>query len=405
MAANKIMAKTKKTVMIVAIDPGFSGCKMVVGNKKYHLGLPVIPFTILDITGQEDKYTSLTTNDIIIQKNSRVYMIGEKVKKALLTDTVMNQAKTDYENFTTNVTRFKTELFDTALEACIAWGLYNYRKEYEKDFDSAPYELENIDDGVEVRVGVALPHANINEFNEDIYKCVECRHSCSIRTGSDTVTVNFTVKKDNSKVASQTIMALLNETMNDLGQDVDDNVKDEFLPAVIIDAGYHTVGRALLTEALTIEKDGSDTKFAMANVNESASEELKKYNLIRDAATIDELYKRGRTLDGTVYNNGAREEIDVDIVELKNRMVQQNVNLMMDEFCKIYDDFTGIRKIIVAGGSGKMYYEYIVKYFEDKGMKRASSRCNLASGTLNGQSVDPVMAIASGLYKTMAAEE
>ena len=55
--------------------------------------------------------------------------------------------------------------------------------------------------------------------------------------------------------------------------------------------------------------------------------------------------------------------------------------------------------------SFEMDCNHLLQYFEDKGMKRASSRCNLASGTLNGQSVDPVMAIASGLYKTMAAEE
>lgn len=398
------MAKSKKIVLNVAVDPGFSGCKMVIGNNKYHTKLPVIPFSILDITGHENKYT-LGENDIVILKNGHSYMVGEKVKKALLTDTVMSQAKTDYENFTTNVTRFKTELFNIAMEACIAWGLHTYKKMYEVALKETPYEINNLDESVDIKVGIALPHANINEFNEHIYKSIEAKHVYDVKIGTEVISFEYNIKKGNSNVASQTIMALLNETMNDFGQDVDDNVKDEFLPALIIDAGYHTVGRAILTEALSIEKDDSDTKYAMANVNESVSEELKKYNLVYSAATIDELYKRGRTLDGVVYNNGVRDEVDVDIVALKNSMVEQNVNLMMDEFSKIYNDFSGIRKIIVAGGSGKVYYEFMIKYLKNKKMDRAAARCHLASGTLNGEPVDPVMAISSGLYKTMAAEE
>lgn len=397
------MAK-KKNVLNVAIDPGFSGCKMVIGNDKYHVELPVIPFIILDITGQEEKY-SLSENDIVILKNNGSFMVGEKVKKALLTDIVMSKAKTDYETFTTNVTRFKTELFNAALEACIAWGLNTYKHMYENKYNESPYELNSIDETVEVKVGIALPHANMEEYSQDIYRCVECKHSYTIKTGNSVIPVEYTVKKGNSRVFSQTIMALLNETMNDVGQDVDENVKEEFLPALIIDAGYHTVGRALLTEALTIEKDASNTTFAMANVNESVSEALKEYNLLYSSATIDELYGRARTLDGVLYSNGTREEIDVDIVALKDKLVEQNVNLMMDEFCKIYDDFRGIRKIFIAGGSGKMYYEYIINYFKGKKMDRAASRCYLASGTLNDKPVDPIMAIASGTYKSMAGEE
>lgn len=396
------MATKNKLVINLAIDPGFSGCKMVVGNNDYHILLPVIPFCILDVTGQEEKYTVLSDKDILYKKDGHSYLIGEIVKKALLTDTVMSSAKTDYENFTTNVSRFKTELFNIALEACMAWALKNYKDSYESNFKSSIYELNSFDN-IELHVGVALPHANINDYNEDVYKAVECKHNFTANIGGVEYPVEFAVKKGGSDVASQTIMALLNETMNDVGEDVSPDVKEETLPAVVIDAGYHTVGRALLTEALTIEKDGSDTKYAMANVNESVSEELKKYNIIYSAATIDELYKRGRTLDGVVYNNGTREEVDVDIVALKDSMVEQNVNLMMDEFCKLYNDFNGIRKIIIAGGSGNMFYRYIIKYFESKGMKRAASRCVLASGKLNGETVEPVMSIAAGMYKNMVS--
>lgn len=397
------MATAKnKLVINLAIDPGFSGCKMVVGNNDYHILLPVVPFCILDVTGHEEKYTVLSDKDILYKKDGRSYLIGGIVKKALLTDTVMSSAKTDYENFTTNVSRFRTDLFRIALEACMAWALKNYKDSYEAEFNKTIYDLNNFEN-VELRVGVALPHANINEYNEDVYKAVECRHVFTVNIGGVEYPVEFTVKKGGSDVTSQTIMALLNETMNDFGEDVSADVKEETLPAVIIDAGYHTVGRALLTEALTIEKDGSDTKYAMANVNESVSEELKKYNIIYSSATIDELYQRGRTLDGVVYNNGSREEVDVDIVALKNSMVEQNVNLMMDEFGKLYNDFNGIRKIIVAGGSGEIYYKYIIKYFETKGMKRAASRCFLASGTLNGKAIEPIMTIAAGTYKNMIA--
>lgn len=397
------MATAKnKLVINLAIDPGFSGCKMVVGNNDYHILLPVIPFCILDVTGHEEKYTVLSDKDILYKKDGRSYLIGGIVKKALLTDTVMSSAKTDYENFTTNVSRFRTDLFRIALEACMAWALKNYKDSYEAEFNKTIYDLNNFEN-VELRVGVALPHANINEYNEDVYKAVECRHVFTVNFGGVECPVEFTVKKGGSDVTSQTIMALLNETMNDFGEDVSADVKEETLPAVVIDAGYHTVGRALLTEALTIEKDGSDTKYAMANVNESVSEELKKYNIIYSSATIDELYQRGRTLDGVVYNNGSREEVDVDIVALKDSMVEQNVNLMMDEFGKLYNDFNGIRKIIVAGGSGEIYYKYIIKYFETKGMKRAASRCFLASGTLNGKAIEPIMTIAAGTYKNMIA--
>lgn len=397
------MATAKnKLVINLAIDPGFSGCKMVVGNNDYHILLPVVPFCILDVTGHEEKYTVLSDKDILYKKDGRSYLIGGIVKKALLTDTVMSSAKTDYENFTTNVSRFRTDLFRIALEACMAWALKNYKDSYEAEFNKTIYDLNNFEN-VELRVGIALPHANINEYNEDVYKAVECRHVFTVNNGGVEYPVEFTVKKGGSDVTSQTIMALLNETMNDFGEDVSADVKEETLPAVVIDAGYHTVGRALLTEALTIEKDGSDTKYAMANVNESVSEELKKYNIIYSSATIDELYQRGRTLDGVVYNNGSREEVDVDIVALKDSMVEQNVNLMMDEFGKLYNDFNGIRKIIVAGGSGEIYYKYIIKYFETKGMKRAASRCFLASGTLNGKAIEPIMTIAAGTYKNMIA--
>ena len=137
---SKIMTsgEKKKGRVIVAIDTGFDGGKICVNKHVLN-----IPFMIQDITETKDKF-QLRRNDqefIRCVKDGRTYLLGAVAKTFIMDEGRRAERQSELESFYT-LERYNMSLFETALDAFIAYALYRY-EDISKN-SSNPFKLSEI---------------------------------------------------------------------------------------------------------------------------------------------------------------------------------------------------------------------------------------------------------------------
>lgn len=375
--------------IVLAIDTGFDGGKICVNDNLIN-----IPFMIQDISSDEEGYALRRIDDSFIRciKDGKTYLLGEVARTFLLNDSRRENRRSDMEVFYT-LDRFNMPQFEVALDAFIAYGLYCYQDISAKDKDLETFKLSEINDW-DIYVGVALPHQFIDKYIPVVESYLKKEQNLKLIVGMDeTGDIKYQIKE--TFYNSQVICALINEAVDDDGNDREDSPYDN-LPALILDGGYKTFGYFEFARDESITNDASNIDYAMKNINDRVAAILsEKTGTAYTDYMVDELALKHECVR---YLNGDKVE-SIDVAAEKEIILEEISKKLIDHLNEKYRNLLDIKMILVAGGTGYAYYKYIKEYCEKE---RPYIKVVLAcKDGFKGKECNPVYAVVCGLYKDM----
>lgn len=384
----------KKTIYI-SFDTGFSGGKIVINKHIIY-----IPFMYKNDTGAVRIGASLPTNPDYVRffGDGEEYIIGKYAQVNAAGDKYNSTNKVSLDRFYT-MDRFEMREFEVVLKAIIGYSLIQY-EEITKN-DKEPFRITELKD-YKLVVGIALPHSENETRWEGGVREVLCKeHNFELYVGGYGK-VSFRIKLDYNEVFhnSQAYCVYFCQFVDDEGYENEE--AEDLKPILFIDCGYRTVGTYVLDNDDSVKQAESDTTYAMMNVNESVAEKLRDKDPSITAIRVESIIntQKGKmkyldTADGKV-----KEE---NIMDLWTEEVRKKADELVCYLAKQHNNFIDINSIVVAGGTGNHYYPHI-KEWENKKFESLKNKIILANKGFNGEEIDPVYAVAVGLYRNMVIE-
>lgn len=378
----------------VAIDTGFDGAKIIVNGFIYH-----VPFQIQDITEETASYTYHRddANYIRATIDDKTYLVGQVARTYLLSRKKRQAKESNMEVYYT-MDRYKMELFRDALYSFIAYGLYRYSMDSITSNKVETFRLAEIGN-YDIYCAIALPHQFVSDIVPYCEKYLAPEISLSLQIGSSNP-INIKFKIKDTYYNSQVVCAWINEVIDDNGCDIEGN-DDPYkkLPALIIDAGYKTVGEFEFGRDESISGDASNMEYAMLNVNRRTAQKISELKQGYCDYMIDELYRKNETVN---YFTEDGQVASLSIKKLRDEVFEESAYAFIDHILGKYDQLLDIKSILIAGGSGKFYYPFIRKFCEKERAYLAKNviLANSKHGFM-GRPCEPIFAVVCGLYKDM----
>lgn len=367
--------KHTKMKLYIAVDPGFDSMKVIANGKAFKF-----PFNAIETNERKMNDYRLRDDFMLIQRNDgSTYRVGQYAREQLYDN------KKNIDSFYTEQ-RFTSTEFQVGLDTAIALAI-------EKN------GMYNDQSNLEIHLIVALPHACRNVYASTIIGTATGPHSFHLRCGREEAKkFTFTIKEANIHTVSQTIAAILGETSDDNG-DINEE-KFHYLsngPTLVLDGGYYTLGMVVVSRGGTIDEDKteSDTRHAMANVNEAVATEIRKYRPDVNHYSIEYLLNKD---GGTIryMENGRANTIKIG--EMREQKMYETCADLIEYLNRKYNYLLDFKYIIVTGGTGYNYYPQILQYYEEAELLD-KEHLLLTSSDLEGHQNSIEYAIAIGAYK------
>ena len=381
-------------VLNIVIDPGFDGGKIVINKKVFH-----VPFICQDIEDEKDDYQYRRRGEDYISciYEGRNYVVGKMARTLLLTKAKRDGRREAMDEFY-NINRFNTKLFEVCMKAQLCYAIQRYA-----EITAASKKLEKLDldklSEYTINLGVALPHEYENEYRDSVTELFTKNVVLTLNVGS-CKPIDFDFKVSEVFSNSQAKCALLNAILDENGDDNEDVEIYDYLPVLVIDAGYKTIGDFELARDESINKGESNTEYAMKNINDKVAEEIRKYKPDVYGYMIEEFYEKKEILH---YLDEDKKAQDLDVVAIKDRIVKETCDKFMEHLLKRYEELLDIKMIVVAGGTGEVYYPYLKEYFE-KERPHLKGKIILSESKMDGEEYGAVFAVALGMYKCLLME-
>lgn len=201
-------------------------------------------------------------------------------------------------------------------------------------------------------------------------------------------------------------MAAMFSVVTDDGGNVTAEELDKYLPMIVIDAGYKTLGHFKLASDLSVDDGDSNQSFAMYNINEELANDFRKYNPDITSYKI-EAYAASRKPRQFMTEEGMKEFNIYELQEEKLKKFCADLVVYLDDK---FDKLMNIESIIVAGGTGTRYYKFLLENYSSR--PYIKNKLILAdNGFSDEENGEPssLYAVAVGLYKnlvlTISSEE
>ena len=384
---------TRKKVL-VAMDPGFDGCKLCINDLLLN-----IPFSAVDITEKDSQFIANRTLEDFIRSeiNGRKYLLGQRAKDSLLESSNRAEAKQMDTYYTLG--RFKTYEYKVAIKSFLAYALYKYEKHCKENNIKDGFTIDELNNGnVELCVGVALPHSQKDEiWQESVLPALLEPMQLKIMIGeSAPVEFDFKLDEENLCMNSQVFSAMFSVTMNENGEYKPEAIDNKMLPMLVVDAGYLTVGIFLFSPTGEVVYAKSNQEFAMHNVNERVAGIMREYRPDVTAYNVETMAKKNEFLRYSFKENGETKYSFYNVKELQDTEIERAAVNLNSHFCNTFNDLLDVKTVIVAGGTGEQYY----KHLEPEYTKRLIN-ANLATPEINGEAQKSVYAVVLGLYRSM----
>lgn len=376
------MAKPNKIIAI--LDPGFSGCKIVINGQTYN-----IPFAFQDITDKEDGFKHSESSSLFVRSliGDRTYLFGDLALAYMRNPKNMKNKNAETEAFY-SMDRFGTDIFNSAAITMMAYALLLYTED-----EKNGVTLEDLKT-IPVIMGATLPQQNYEEYLPTVSEKFKKTHDINILRGSSTENVTFTVKRFYGN--GQALSALNKELANDDGSE---NVNSPYyskVPLLIIDAGYKTVGIVEMDESYQVTYSESNTSMAMKNINDAVADQLRAFDPDINGYEIDALYEKKKSV--RYYDEQDHVTKEISVVEPRDKELANMANKLMTYLEDKFARFRRIEGILVAGGTGKEFHPHIKEYISTRYAHLAETTL-LADSPFQGEECDPVFAVAVGMYK------
>lgn len=398
--------------LVISIDPGYDATKIVINGLMFS-----IPCNVCDVTEFIDK------NSMVGEKKAgfilshyiqgKKYLVGEEARKLML-ERHMRDQQVIKESMSNSFERFsmmETEInMMTAVGmALVLYGEHTKKSKQQPILDILPGNDEKTREHNEaelarfnVVIGVALP----NDAVEDVWPTVERKltgiHEVNFETADHFYHLKFNIpEKGHTMALSQAVCALLGAASDDEGEENENSKVLEKLPVLVIDGGYKTVGLFKLTTIKMVDEAESNGDLAMGTVHRRVAERLKKEyerNNIHQfsiPAILEDPHTHGEI---TYIKDGNTSTVNIQtLLEEESEKVCDE---LIEYINKKYEDLLDIKQILITGGTGAAYYERFMEYIREH-KAHLVNNVILTNYTFLGKPIDPVYAIAVGMYKTL----
>lgn len=370
-----------KKELYIAVDPGFDTVKVIANGKFFKF-----PFNTEKT--DEKKISNMTVgNDFIFYRNkdNETWRIGQYARELLYEKKDSYDIEEKMKSFYSEK-RFVSSEFTIGLRTAIAMAVLklNLYKEL-NDF--------------KIYIMVALPHAVRDNYSTQVKSVLCGNHDYFMRIGKgEEQEYNFFIEEDNIFTVSQTVASILGETSDDEGN-IDED-KFYYLsdgPTLVIDGGFYTIGEVAVDRGGSIneEKTFSDTEHAMKNINIEISKEIEKHRPDIKYYLIEYLMTKN---EGKLkYLKNEKAQI-IDLNVLKKEKIKEMSSKFIESLNRKYNNLLDFNYVLVTGGTGSRYYEYLKEYYVGRGIVE-EDRFILTNNILNGEKFDIEYAIAAGAYK------
>ncbi len=409
-----------KKKIIVAVDPGYDAIKMIVNEHSYQ-----IRNSIVELGSYENLGSSMEDTVISEFKKGTRHCIGEVARQKEFENKEYRKITKDKEAIDLSLTeRFVSDEFQTLIFSAIGYALIRYSKDNGFGFDIDKYSAykrndpnrdTSLDDEfskIEFILGIALPQDKNKELSPKVKPQFFGLQDFDVETDSGKHHLTFEFK-ENSKAKkyvytqSQVQAALLNVMLNKDGSpngDADEWQKKN-TPAVIIDAGFRTVGIFELTRTGDIINSESNTDYAMWNIDHAVVDELiseeNEYHLTRDDVYEDAIELSLRLDEPISYFkvvDGVKKRFNAPIKDIRDEKIKESCKGLLDYLLGKFDDFRKTKHIYVTGGTGKIYFKEFETY-----IKRGypGLEIDLIENNVGKENQTSTFGIVSGLYKVL----
>ncbi len=393
--------QTKDSKIFLSIDPGFDSIKVVSnGGLMFKVPRDVVDITDSNFYGERGAGYLKAVGCV----EGKEYLVGEWATRQL-SDTTLSDNSGDIERQASfeSLASFESPEMKVAILTCIGKALVTLARDEKnvlalKEREDGSFDL--LTTQASIGVGVALPHSVTTSSQPFIKEWLDRENTFVIEDESGAY--HITIKPDFSVINSQVILAMVGAITDEEGNTSPDaliNVQDRnSLPAIVIDGGYRTLGRFLLTSAMGVQDGESNQTYAMRNIHQRVADKLRK-DCGRDDITpkkIKYLYENNESLHYIDKKGLGAEE---NVVNAVNDEVMNVCKDLIDELYHKYNNLLEIKTLLVTGGTGAAYYEYLKKALSERRLTWVN--VVLTKYEFSGKAISPEYAIAVGLYKAM----
>lgn len=362
-------------VLFIAVDPGFDSMKVIANGIAFKF-----PFNVVETDERKMSDYGLRDDFMLYQTvQGATYRVGQYAREMVFDN------KANVDDFYTE-DRFVSEAFQVGLNTAIALAI-------EKN------GFYGVQDKLDIHLMVALPHSCRDKYTPTIVGAISGVHKFKLRCGKGKdKTYRYNIGKGNIHTLSQTIAAILGETSDDNG-----NIDDEKFfylsngPTLVLDGGYYTMGMVVVSRGGSVDesKTESDTKHAMANVNQLVADAIKDKRPDINHYAIE--YLLGKD-DGEIRYMENGKAASLNLHQVRQEKIEIVSRSLINYLNEKYDNLLDFKYVLVTGGTGATFYNYLLQAYSEAGLLD-SDHLLLTSGMLNDSAHPVEFAIAIGAYK------
>lgn len=398
--------------LAIAIDPGYDATKVVINGLMF-----TIPCNVCDVTEFIDRKAMVGERKagflLSHYIQGKKYLVGEEARKLML-EKQMRDLQVVKESMSNSFERFSMMETEINMMTAIGMALVLYSEHTKKRkqqpiLDILPGDDEKTRKHNETElgrfnlvIGVALPNDAVEDVWPTVDKKLTGTHEFAFETADNYYHLKFNIpEKEHTMALSQAVCALLGAASDDEGYEDENSKVLEKLPVLIIDGGYKTVGLFKLTTIKMVDEAESNADLAMGTVHKRVADRLKteygRNNIHQFSipAILEDPHTHGEI---TYLKDGSTAVVDI------RTLLEEESEKVCDELIeyinKKYENLLDIKQILITGGTGAAYYNRFMEYIKEH-KAHLVNNVILTNYTFLGKPIDPVYAIAVGMYKTL----
>ena len=393
-------------LLLMSVDPGYDGFKIYINGHNY------LSKSLVIKTGETDEFERIERPTIkdgtFVQmrdfNSGKIvqYMTGQNARAALTDGTA-----SDVSDFYTDADRFSTPQFRASFYSAVIRALWLYATE-DNEVGFTIEDLTNNLSGWGIYLLVTLPYAYAQEAKKNIRVLLDAPIDAEF-TLSRKMTEKLTSKLPIVKAyfQPQVLQAFRGTFLSEFG-DYSDDTEAEMLqkmPAILIDAGYHTCAMVTITNALEVlEGDPTVTEeiFSMEEFDKKTAKKLRtRYSkeAISDSelslALVNDYCNGDRELFAST-DNGSEP---VDVASIREQVLQEEKARLIQYLNKKFG-MKKMRSAFITGGTGgSIMFDYLSDVL--KNWKNVKDVSLITGFNLNGEDIGSVYGVAYGGYKML----
>jgi len=369
----------EKKKLFIGIDPGFDSYKVIANGKSFKF-----PASVLE-TDERNFSEYIVRDDFMLLKTEKgiTYRIGQYAREKMHIDKDIDLEKNFF-----GFERFGTPEFKVGIETAIALaienaGLYDEHKD------------------LDIYLIIAVPHVVKAMANDsDVLGLFLEPFNFSLILGkNEEKKYNFLIDQSRIKTVSQTIALMLGEVSSNEGR-INESNADIITngPTLMLDGGYYTVGMVQVSAGGSIDekKAFSNTDYAMRNVNMKVCKEIEDRRPDIRHTSIEHLIEKQNGILKYMSKEGKAGTINLN--QIRDEKIKETCSEFIDFLNQTYNYLQDFNYILVSGGTGTLFYPYILEYYTGSGLFDRD-HVILAKARYKDDSYSDEFAIVAGAYK------